>query len=152
MHGEQWQSYENLFIHEVGSTMPISEIAEKLERTERAVTRQASRIGAYIPSRMTGRPWTKPELFLFGRFTDEEIATATGRTIHSVRSKRNALSRASGGSIMPEWTPEEIAMFWRHNNAEIAEITGRSIQEVGDKQLWWNKARNGWLDDNKEAS
>lgn len=53
---------------------------------------------------------------------------------------------------MSKWTPEEIALFWRHNNAEIAEITGRRIQEVGDKRLWWNKARNGWLDDDKESA
>lgn len=147
MQGTHWQSWEKLFLHDVCQTMPISIIAEKLERSPAAISRQASRIDAPLPSRMTGRTWTKPELFLFGRFTDEEIATATGRTIHSVRSKRNALSRASGGSIMPEWTPEEIALFWRHTDAEIAEITGRSIQEVGDKRLWWNKARHGWLDD-----
>lgn len=152
MQGTHWQSWEKLFLHDVCQTMPISVIAEKLERSPAAISRQASRIDAPLPSRMTGRPWTKPELFLFGRFTDQQIATATGRTIHSVRSKRNALSRASGGSIMPEWTPEEIALFWRHTNAEIAEITGRSIQEVGDKRLWWNKARHGWLDDDKEAS
>lgn len=147
MQGTHWQSWEKLFLHDVCQTMHVFVIAEKLERSPAAIERKASRIGAPLPSRMTGRPWTKPELFLFGRFTDEEIATATGRTIHSVRSKRNALSRASGGSIVAEWTPEEIALFWRHNNAEIAEITGRSIQEVGDKRLWWNKARNGWLDD-----
>lgn len=146
MQGTHWQSWEKLFLHDVCQTMPISVIAEKLERSPAAISRQASRIGAPLPSQMTGRPWAKPELFLFGRFTDEEIATATGRTIHSVRSKRNALSRASGGSIMPEWTPEEIALLWRHNNTEIAEITGRSVDEVGDKRLWWNKDRNGWLD------
>ena len=147
MQGTHWQSWEKLFLHDVCQTMPISVIAEKLERSPAAISRQASRIDAPLPSRMTGRPWTEPELFLFGRFTDQQIATATGRTIHSVRCKRNALSRASGGSIMPEWTPEEIALFWCHNNAEIAEVTGRSIQEVGDKRALWNKARNGWLDD-----
>lgn len=51
---ELWQPWENLFLHEVGGTMPISVIAEKLERTERAITTQASRIGATLPSRMTG--------------------------------------------------------------------------------------------------
>lgn len=64
---ELWQPWENLFLHEVGGTMPISVIAEKLERTERAITTQASRIGATLPSRMTGRRWTKAELFLLSR-------------------------------------------------------------------------------------
>lgn len=141
MRGTHWQPWEKLFLHDVCKTMHISVIAEKLERSQAAITRQASRIDAPLPSRMTGRPWTKPEIFLFGRFTDEEIATATGRSIHSVRSKRNALSRSSGGSIMPEWTPEELTLFWRHNNAEVADITGRSIQEVGDKRAWWNAER-----------
>lgn len=143
MKHEPWASWEKLFLHDVCKTMPLPLIAEKLERTERAVTTQASRIGATLPSRMSGRPWTKAELFLFGRFTPEEIAQATGRSIYSVRSKRKSLARA-GGLIMREWTTEELALLWRHTNAEVAEITGRTIEEVGDKRLQTNNERNGW--------
>lgn len=141
---ETWQPWENLFLYDACKTMPLPLIAEKLERTERAVTTQATRIGAPLPSRMTGRQWTKAELFLFGRFTPEEIAAATGRSIHSVRSKCNSLARSSGGKVMPEWTTEELALLWRHSNAEVAEITGRCIKEVGDKRLQTNIERNGW--------
>lgn len=140
---ELWQSWENLFLHEVGGTMPVSVIAEKLERSESAITRQASRIGAPLISRMTGKPWTAAELYLFGRFSVEEIATATGRSIYSVRSKRNALAR-SGGLTMREWTACELAALMRYTNAEVAEITGRSIEEVGDKRIQVNIERNGW--------
>lgn len=142
--GELWQPFENLFLHEVGTKMPLSEIAEKLERSESAITRQASRIGAPLISRMTGRRWTKAELFLLNRFTPEEVAAATGRSIYSIRSKLQSLTRASGGKVMPEWTTEEMALLWRHSNAEVAEITGRSIEEVGDKRLLVNIERNGW--------
>lgn len=140
---ELWQPWENLFLHEVGRTMPVQVIAEKLERSESAFTRQASRIGAPLISRMTGKPWTAAELYLFGRFSVEEIATATGRSIHSVRSKRNSLAR-SGGLTMREWTACELAALMRYTNAEVAEITGRSIEEVGDKRLAVNIERNGW--------
>ena len=140
---ELWPPWENLFLHEVGRTMPVQVIAEKLERSESAVTRQASRIGAPLISRMTGKPWTAAELYLFGRFSVEEIATATGRSIHSVRSKRNSLAR-SGGLTMREWTACELAALMRYTNAEVAEITGRSIEEVGDKRLAVNIERNGW--------
>ena len=140
---ELWQPWENLFLHEVGRTMPVQVIAEKLERSESAITRQASRIGAPLISKMTGRPWTPAELHLFGRFSEEEIATATGRSIYSVRSKRDALTR-SGGLTMREWTTEELAILMRYTNAEVAEITGRSIEEVGDKRLSVNIERNGW--------
>lgn len=140
---ELWQPWENLFLHEVGGTMPISVIAEKLERTERAIVTQAYRIGAPLPSRMTGRPWTAAELHLFGRFSEEEIATATGRSIYSVRSKRDALAR-SRGLTMREWSTEELAILMRHTNADVAEMTGRSIEEVGDKRLQTNIERNGW--------
>lgn len=140
---ELWQPWENLFLHEVGRTMPIQVIAEKLERSESAVTRQASRIGAPLISRMTGKPWTAAELYLFGRFSVEEIATATGRSIYSVRSKRNSLAR-SGGLTMREWTACELAALMRYTNAEVAEMTGRSIEEVGDKRLNVNIERNGW--------
>lgn len=140
---ELWQPWENLFLHEVGRTMPVQLIAEKLERSESAITRQASRIGAPLIRKMTGRPWTPAELHLFGRFSEEEIATATGRSIYSVRSKRNALAR-SGGLTMREWTACELAALMRYTNSEVAEITGRSIEEVGDKRLQVNIERNGW--------
>ncbi|MGC7992891.1 hypothetical protein [Salmonella enterica] len=140
---ELWQPWENLFLHEVGKTMPVQVIAEKLERSESAITRQASRIGAPLISRMTGRPWTPAEIHLFGRFSEEEIAKATCRSIYSVRSKRNSLTR-SGGLTMREWTTEELAILMRYTNAEVAEITGRSIEEVGDKRLQVNIERNGW--------
>ncbi|MGV4247409.1 hypothetical protein [Citrobacter freundii] len=144
---ELWQPWENLFLHEVGRTMPVQVIAEKLERSESAITRQASRIGAPLISRMTGKPWTAAELYLFGRFSVEQIATATGRSIYSVRSKRNSLAR-SGGLTMREWTACELAALMRYTNAEVAEITGRSIEEVGDKRLAMNIERNGW--DNRD--
>lgn len=140
---ELWQPFENLFLHEVGMKMPRSEIAEKLERSESAITRQASRIGAPLIRKMTGRPWTAAEIHLFGRFSEEEIATATGRSIYSVRSKRDALAR-SGGLTMREWSTEELAILMRYTNAEVAEITGRSIEEVGDKRMQVNIERNGW--------
>ncbi|EPL5324573.1 hypothetical protein LJN75_004963 [Citrobacter freundii] len=140
---ELWQPFENLFLHEVGMKMSRSEIAEKLERSESAITRQASRIGAPLIRKMTGRPWTAAELHLFGRFSEEEIAKATGRTIYSVRSKRDALAR-SGGLTMREWSTEELAILMRYTNSEVAEITGRSIEEVGDKRLAVNIERNGW--------
>lgn len=146
---EPWQPWENLFLHEVGKTMPVQVIAEKLERSESAITRQASRIGAPLISRMTGRTWTPAELHLFGRFSVEEIATATGRSIYSVRSKRDALAR-SGGLTMREWTACELATLMRYTNAEVAEITGRSIEEVGDKRLAVNIERNGWDVNNPE--
>ena len=140
---ELWQPWENLFLHEVGMKMSRSEIAEKLERSESAIIRQASRIGSPLISKMTGRTWTPAELHLFGRFSEEEIAKATGRSIYSVRSKRDALAR-SGGLTMREWSTEELAILMRYTNAEVAEITGRSIEEVGDKRLAVNIERNGW--------
>ncbi len=146
---ELWQPWENLFLHEVGRTMPIQVIAEKLERSESAVARQASRIGAPLISRMTGKPWTAAELYLLGRFSVEEIAKATGRSIYSVRSKRNSLAR-SGGLTMREWTACELAALMRYTNAEVSEMTGRSIEEVGDKRLQTNIERNGWDVNNPE--
>lgn len=140
---ELWQPFENLFLHEVGMKMSRSEIAEKLERSESAITRQASRIGAPLIRKMTGRPWTPAELHLFGRFSVDEIATATGRSIYSVRSKRDALAR-SGGLTMREWSTEELAIIMRYTNAEVAEITGRSIEEIRDKRLQVNIERCAW--------
>lgn len=139
-----WESWEKLFLYEVGSTMPIPVIAEKLERTEKAIISMAHLLKIPLMVRPRGREWTRAELFLFGRFTPEEIAQATGRSLPSVRWKHKSLTRASGGKIMREWTNEELALLWRHSNEEVAEITGRSIKEVGDRRLQANLERNGW--------
>lgn len=149
---DRWESWEHLFLHEVGQTMPISLIAEKLERSESAIQSKAAALGVNLISRMKGKPWTTAEVFLFGRFSAEEIAAATGRSIFSVRSMRYKLAQKSGGKIMPEWTTEQIALLRRHSNEEVAEITGRSVEEVGDKRLQVNIERNGWDDKDPERA
>ncbi len=139
-----WESWEKLFLYEVGSTMPVRIIAEKLERTESAIISMAYQLKVPLMGRSRGRGWTQAELFLVGRFSPEEIAKATGRSLPSVRCKLNSLTRASGGKSMREWTTEEMALLWRHSNEEVASITGRSVEEVGDKRLQANLERNGW--------
>lgn len=139
-----WESWEKLFLYEVGSTMPIPVIAEKLERTEKAIISMAHLLKVPLMVRPRGREWTRAELFLCGRFSPEEIAQATGRSLPSVRWKLKSLARAPGGKSMREWTKEEDALLWRHNNKEVAEITGRNIEEVGDRRLQANIERNGW--------
>lgn len=140
---ERWESWEHLFLHEVSQTMPISLIAEKLERTRSSIYSKAKKLDVSLITKKAGRTWTQAEVSLFGRYSPEEIAAATGRTIFSVRSKRNSLARA-GGLNMREWSAAELALLMRHSNAEVAEITGRSIEEVGDKRLQKNIERNGW--------
>ncbi|MGR7010962.1 hypothetical protein ACU63X_13305 [Klebsiella aerogenes] len=154
MGASHWQPWENLFLHEVSKTMPLPVIAAKLERSESAIIDKARRLEIKLPCRMNGRPWTKAELFLLGRFTNEEIATATGRSIYSVRSKRAAMLQQYGGNLPLEWSVEELALLRLHTNAEIAEITGRSLEEIGDRRLQDNIERNGWnvFDPEREES
>ena len=45
---EKWESYELQFIREVAGIMPASLIAEKLERTHRAIQRMARKIGVSL--------------------------------------------------------------------------------------------------------
>lgn len=63
-----WEKWEVDFLREVAATMPVEVIAEKLERTEKAVMAKATRIGADIVSRLRGRRWTRAEVSLFGKF------------------------------------------------------------------------------------
>ena len=83
-----WEKWEVDFLREVAATMPVEVIAEKLERTEKA-----TRIGADIVSRLRGRRWTRAEVSLFGKFSAEEIAIATCRSIYSVRAMRYKLKK-----------------------------------------------------------
>lgn len=45
---EKWEAYELQFIQEVAGIMPSSLIAEKLERTPRAIQRMARKIGVSL--------------------------------------------------------------------------------------------------------
>ncbi|EHN1271673.1 hypothetical protein KHR68_004254 [Salmonella enterica subsp. enterica serovar Senftenberg] len=87
------EKWEEDFLREVAATMPVEDIAEKLERTEKAVMAKATRIGADMISRLRGKRWTRAEVSLFDKFSAEEIAIATCRSIYSVRSMRYKLTR-----------------------------------------------------------
>ncbi|WP_246316687.1 hypothetical protein [Scandinavium goeteborgense] len=144
MRCERWQEWETKFLQEVGGSMPIHLIAEKLERSNGSIYSKAAAIGVDLIDLRRGRPWTKAEEFMFGHFSCEEIAEATRRTIASVRCKRHKLEKENGGSLIPAWTRDELELLWRHNNARVAELTGRSIEEVGDRRLQANIERKGW--------
>lgn len=144
MRCERWQEWETKFLQEVGGSMPIHLIAEKLERSNGSIYSKAAAIGVDLIDLRCGRPWTKAEEFMFGHFSCEEIAEATRRTIASVRGKRHKLKKKHGGSLIPDWTRNELELLWRHNNAKVAELTGRSIEDVGERRLQANIERNRW--------
>ncbi|EMD7027088.1 hypothetical protein R4V27_002888 [Salmonella enterica] len=93
MKNTPWEKWEVDFLREVAATMSVEVIAEKLERTEKAVMTKATRIGAEMVSRLRGRRWTRAELSLFDKFSAEEIAIATCRSIYSVRAMRYKLNK-----------------------------------------------------------
>jgi hypothetical protein len=144
MRCERWQEWETEFLQEVGGSMPIHLIAEKLERSNGSIYSKAAAIGVDLIDLRLGRPWTKAEEFMFGHFSCEEIAEATQRTIASVRGKRHKLEKKFGGSLTPDWTRDELELLWRQNNARVAELTGRSVEEVAKRRLQANIERNGW--------
>ena len=107
-----WEKWEVDFLREVAATMPVEVIAEKLERTEKAVMAKATRIGADIVSRLRGRRWTRAEVSLFGKFSAEEIAIATCRSIYSVRAMRYKLKKLDeerAGIRIEEFTMRGLA-------------------------------------------
>lgn len=94
-----WEKWEEDFLREVAATMPVEVIAEKLERTEKAVMTKATRIGAEMVSRLRGRRWTRAEVSLFDKFSAEEIAIATCRSIYSVRAMRYKIKKTQRRKI-----------------------------------------------------
>ncbi|EEG5551310.1 hypothetical protein G3A76_004214 [Salmonella enterica subsp. enterica] len=93
MKNTPWEKWEVDFLREVAATMPVEVIAEKLERTEKAVMTKATRIGAEMVSRLRGRRWARAEVSLFDKFSVEEIAIATCRSIYSVRAMRYKIKK-----------------------------------------------------------
>lgn len=81
-----WKPYEIQFLREVAGTMPVHIIAEKLERSPRAVCLKAR----YIGVRINPPHWNDEEISLItsGKFSNEEIAEKTGRSIPAINTKR----------------------------------------------------------------
>lgn len=90
-----WESWEEDFLREVASTMPVELIAEKLDRTMSAIWCKASRMEVRLTYYMKIKPWTEQEISLFKSSNSEDIAKATSRSIYSVRSKRYQLGISS---------------------------------------------------------
>jgi hypothetical protein len=69
---------------------------EQVER--RRPTARELDLGCYLPKGYHGLWWTKAEMALLGRLSDEEVARRTGRTVNAVRQKREALARGRRAS------------------------------------------------------
>ncbi|WP_349430944.1 YqaJ viral recombinase family protein [Serratia symbiotica] len=92
--GNPKRQYLLQFLCEVAGTMPVHIIAEKLERSPRAVCLKAR----YIGVRINPPHWNDEEISLItsGKFSNEEIAEKTGRSIPAISIKRLRLRNKSG--------------------------------------------------------
>ena len=74
-------------------TMPDSELAKKLGCGESAVFRRRRllKISPRSPGPAKVANWGTTELAMLGRYTDEEVARITGRTLAEVQAKRREL-------------------------------------------------------------
>lgn len=88
---QSWERYEVDFLVEVAGKMSVSEISEKLERTQNAIRNKAVYLGISLTFDRITKAWTPDESALFLSKSDKEISLVTGRTIRSVVSKRHAL-------------------------------------------------------------
>jgi hypothetical protein len=110
-------------------TMPDSELARQLGKTENAVRIQRERRGIPNPS---GHGWTEGELALLGILPDAEVARRTGRTPMAVTCKRCELGIPHSGGW--HWTEEQLALLGTAPDEEIAARIGKTPGAVCAKR------------------
>jgi hypothetical protein len=66
-------------------------------------------LGRYLQKGYHGPWWTKAEVALLGRVSDEEVARRTGRSVYAVRQKREALRRHRPGGRAEQMERSPIA-------------------------------------------
>jgi hypothetical protein len=86
-----------------------------------------------LPLSENRRVWLQHELALLGTKPDAEVAKLLGRSISSVRSKRQdtAFARPEGGKL---WTQRELKLLGTKSDPAIAHLLGRSGAAVKAKR------------------
>src|SRR5689334_22166191 len=77
--------------------------------------------------------WAKREIMLLGRLTDEDLARLLGRTVRSVRAKREKLRIPIFAPAVRIWTSAELRLLGTRPDQQIAEELGRTRHAVQGK-------------------
>ena len=77
--------------------------------------------------------WTPKEISRLGTKADDELAAILGRSLESVRRKRQKLETEA--PLQPAWAPEEIRLLGTKPDREVAKLVGRSPVAVQLKRL-----------------
>ena len=93
-HFKVWSKKDEQYLKENYGTLPVSEIARNLKRTEDAIKGRAYALGL-VDEKITRAKWTKEEIsFLkksINKKTNEEMAQYLGRSVASVAAKLSEL-------------------------------------------------------------
>ena len=121
--GAQWRPEERKLL----GTMPDSEVARALNRTERAVkrTRQKLRILAY---QSPFHRWTPEEEQLLGTLPDAEVAARTGHPLSGVIQRRHKLHICLPRPGHQPWTTAEDKLLGTMKDRDLAQRLGRSLE------------------------
>src|SRR5437870_3774362 len=77
--------------------------------------------------------WTPKEISRLGTKPDAELAAILGRSVESVRRKRQKLEIEA--PLQPAWTQEEIRLLGTKPDREVANLIGRSGVAVQLKRV-----------------
>ncbi len=75
--------------------------------------------------------WTDEEISVLGTDTDREVARSLGRSLESIRAKRQKLRIPA---LISPWTEEEIALLGTDTDREIGRRLGKHAKTVRNKR------------------
>src|ERR1039458_8840532 len=114
-------------------TMPDSEVARMLNRTEKTVRRQRRKL--HIRDyQTTSRPWTPAEEELLGTLPDAEVAARTGHPLGGVTIRRRRLHLPLPRPGHRPWTTAEDKLLGTMKDRDLAQQLGRPMQAVIERR------------------
>lgn len=140
---KSWTAEDDMFLKKHIARWPIKKIAKKLGRTQTAAQRRAwnQHFSRNCPNqrRTQQRFWTEQEIkqleYMFGRYSEKDIAAKFGRSLQSViaKSKRLGLKNPSA------WTAKNIAILKKffpfETSVEVAKRLGKKPASIRFKAI-----------------
>ena len=127
--GAPWRPEERKLL----GTMPDSEVARALNRSEKAVWRRRQRL-RILAYQSPFHRWTPEEEQLLGTLPDAEVAARTGHPLSGVIQRRHRLHVRLPRPGHQPWTTAEDQLLGTMKDRDLAQRLGRPLEAVAERR------------------
>ena len=128
---QSWDAVKQKLFIECCRSMEVSGL---IVRANNVVTLTEEGKKFAVSGRQPVKSWSAEEVKLFGRNTDERIASITGRSVEGVQHYRNEKKIPA---FMPKyklWTQPELDMLGTKTDQELSATLGRTVHAIRNRR------------------